>query len=59
MAFNRRIMNKIEQKCADNQYLLDYMRDIVSYEMKGAKQYTKDYEKFLKERSREEEENMK
>lgn len=54
MAFNKRIMSKLEAACEDNEAMMGYMRDIVIHEMSGAKQYTKEYERILKERAKEE-----
>lgn len=55
MAFSKRIMSKLEQACGDNEAMLSYMHDIVMHEMGGAKQYTKEYERMLKEHAKEEE----
>ena len=55
MAFNKRIMDKIEKACDGNDAMLGYMHDIVMHEMSGAKQYTKEYERILKEHAKEEE----
>ena len=54
MAFNKRIMDKIEKACKGNDAMLGYMRDIVMIEMGDAKHYTKEYELKLKERAKEE-----
>lgn len=56
MAFNKRIMDKIEAACKGNEAMLGYMHDIVMIEMGEAKQYTKEYERKLKERAKEERE---
>lgn len=54
MAFNKRIMKKLEEACDGNEAMLGYMRDIVTLEMREVKQYKTDYSKCLKRRSREE-----
>ena len=54
MAFNRRIMLKLEDACGENEAMLGYMRDIVTFEMREAGRYKSDYEDFLKKRAKEE-----
>lgn len=48
MAFNKRIMAKLEDACEGNEAMQDFMRELVVYEMDGAKQYVKEYERLLK-----------
>lgn len=57
MAFNKRIMSKLEDACDGNEAMQDFMRDLVVYEMSGSKQYMKEYEKLLKKHAKEEEED--
>ena len=54
MGFNRRIMKKLEDACDDNEAMLGYMRDIVTFEMREVKQYKASYEQYLKARAKEE-----
>ena len=49
MAFNRRIMQKLEEACGDNEAMKGYMRDLVTNEIKGVKQYKAPYEGMLKQ----------
>lgn len=49
MAFNKRILDKIEKRCGDDEVMLDYIRRIIAYEFSGSKQYTKEYEQALKQ----------
>ena len=54
MAFNRRIMQKLEEACRGNEAMKGYMRDAAGCEFRGTKQYMKDYEGYLRKRSSEE-----
>lgn len=56
MAFNRRIMQKLEEACEGNEAMLGYMRDIVGYEMRDAGRYTEKYEEYLRRWSKRESE---
>lgn len=55
MAFNRRIMQRLEEACEGNEAMKGFMRDLVRCEIQGVKQYKGEYEKLLKQWSREEE----
>lgn len=52
MAFNKRIYDKIDERCRDDEAMADYMRRIIMYEFGESKQYTKVYEAALKECSK-------
>lgn len=51
MAFNinKRILDKMEKRCDNDEVMLDYIRYIIAYELSGSKQYTKEYDKALKQ----------
>ena len=47
MAFSKRILDKIHDKCRGDDAMVDYMHQIVTYEFEESKQYTKAYENAL------------
>ena len=49
MAFNKRILDKIENRCGDDDNMLDFFHEIVTFEFGDSKQYTKEYEKRIRE----------
>lgn len=53
MAFNKRILNKIEEQCGDDEVLLDYIRRAIIFELSESKQYKKEYEHLLKQHAKE------
>ena len=48
MAFNRRIMNRLEEACEGNVAMKGFLREVIIYEMREPGNYTKKYEERLK-----------
>ena len=55
MAFNKRIIDRIDKACKDDEAMRDFLHEVIVYEMSGnAKHYTKDYEGMLRKHAFEE-----
>ena len=52
MAFNKRILDKIQDRCKGDKAMLDYMYRIVTFEFGESRQYTKEYEAAIREYSK-------
>lgn len=57
MALNKRNMDKISALCGDDDAMLGFMRDIITHEIMGNKQYTKAYKDALRKRAAQREED--
>lgn len=49
MAINRRVMEKVVKRAEGDERLLSFLRELVSFEATSTGQYTKEYERILRE----------
>lgn len=54
MAFNKRILDKLDDAVGENEFMRDYFHDIISFELLEKSQYMDKYQKFLKKHAKEE-----
>ncbi len=47
MAINRQILESVKRECAGDQIMLDFLHELISYEMAGNGSYRKRYEQEL------------